>query len=83
MGDQNDNAVKGSAVLVHGSVVAWFANFDQAAQEWCTENHFGEWLVVGAKRPKLVPPSKKEIEVIEGEARELLAKLQRCPFDGS
>jgi len=75
MGDRNDNEAKGSAVLVCGYIVAWFADFDQAAQEWCTENHFGEWLVVRAKCPRLVPPSKKEIEAIEREARELSAKI--------
>lgn len=36
-GRSDSTPVLGAAILVDGKVVAWFAEFDEAAEEWCTE----------------------------------------------
>ena len=60
----------GCAVIVRGNIVAWFQDFDEAA-EWCRANYFGAWLVMKARRPTIVPPSKEAIESAEKYAAEL------------
>ncbi|MCR4319731.1 MAG: hypothetical protein NUV74_05270 [Candidatus Brocadiaceae bacterium] len=65
----------GVCVLVRGAVVAWFADFDEAARGWCTENHFGEWLTWRAKPPEIVPLTPEEVVKVEQDAAELYAKL--------
>lgn len=50
----------GAAVIVHGQVVAWFADFTEEAREWCTENYFGQWLTWRAKPPEIVPLTEAE-----------------------
>lgn len=52
----------GVAVMVDGKVVAWFADWDESASEWCTENHFGRWLTWRAITPEIIPASQNEIE---------------------
>jgi hypothetical protein len=74
----------GSAVIVRGVAVAWFAEFDESAEDWCRENHFGEWLAWRAKRPEIVPLTEAEYdEVMRGG--EELASLFKEPTnaDGS
>lgn len=68
----------GAAVLVRGQVVAWFAEFTEEAQEWCTENHFGEWLTWQAKPPELVPLTEAEYDEAMQSAAEM-AELFKAP----
>jgi hypothetical protein len=61
---------KGAAVFVQGELVAWFAEFNDEAQEWCSENHFGQWLTWPAEAPKPIPltaeqKSKADAKVAE------------------
>lgn len=79
IGQSASTAELGAAVIVRGKVVAWFADWTEAAQEWCTENHFGEWLVWWAKPPEIVPLTIEEIAKIELEANDLYAKLNIEP----
>jgi hypothetical protein len=71
--------VLGAAVIVGGVVVAWFANFDEAAQEWCTENHFGQWLMRRAKPPELVPLTEAEYDEVMRQGKELADALHARP----
>jgi hypothetical protein len=66
----------GVCVLVRGVVVAWFADFDDAAGGWCTENHFGEWLTWRGAAPTPTPLTEAEAAEIERKAAELHAKLR-------
>ena len=69
----------GAAVIVRGQVVAWFADFTEEAREWCTENHFGEWLVWRAKAPEIVPLTEAEYDAVQREAAEIVAALNPLP----
>lgn len=69
------NGETGVCVLVRGTAVAWFATFDEAAEQWCTENHFGEWLTWRASPPKPLPLTEQEAEDCRREADELSAVL--------
>jgi hypothetical protein len=53
-------------------IVGMFSDSEQA-QEWATENYFGQWLMTG--RIVLVPPpfTKEQIEQAEKNAKELAA----------
>ena len=75
----NLTAVLGAAVIVRGVVVAWFADFDEAAEEWCTENHFGQWLIWRAKRPEIVPLTPDEMAKVEAEAARLAELFEESP----
>jgi hypothetical protein len=66
----------GVAVLVDGAVVAWFADFDDAARDWCTENHFGRWLLWGASVPEIIPLTPEELADCDRRADEMMAKLR-------
>jgi hypothetical protein len=66
----------GVCVLVRGAVVAWFAAFDDAAEDWCTENHFGEWLTWRAAAPTPIPLTEAEAAEITRKAAELHAKMR-------
>jgi len=69
----------GTAVIVHKVVVAWFADFTEEARDWCTENHFGEWLPWRAKAPEIVPLTEAEYNAVMREGRDLAAKLKEAP----
>ena len=69
------NAELGSAVLVGGCLVAWFADPEQAV-EWARENYFGNWLTWRAKYPEIVPLTPEELAVCEQRAAELVAMLR-------
>lgn len=71
--------VLGAAVIVGGVVVAWFAEFDEAAQEWCTENHFGQWLAWRAKPPEIVPLTEAEYDKVMTEAAEMVKSFKAAP----
>ena len=73
---QADACALGVCVLVRGAVVAWFADFDDAAEAWCTENHFGEWLTWRAAAPTPIPLTEAEAAGIDRKAAELHAKLR-------
>ena len=69
----------GAAVLVRGEVVAWFAHLTEETREWCTENHFGEWLTWRAKPPELVPLTEAEYDAAMKAGAELAAALNVEP----
>ena len=69
----------GVCVMVRGKVVAWFASFDQWAQAWCTENHYGEWLAWRASAPTPTPLMAAEAAEIERKAAQLHARLKEPP----
>ena len=66
----------GVCVLVRGAVVAWFADFDDAAEDWCTQNHFGEWLTWRAAAPVPIPLTAIEQAACDKRAAALRAKLR-------
>lgn len=56
---------RGVAVIADGEVVAWFAIFDEAAHEWCSERYFGKWILWPAEIPVLAvltPEQKAEVK---------------------
>ena len=69
----------GAAIIVRGQVVAWFANFTEAARDWCTENHFGEWLAWRARPPEIVPLTEAEYDEAMRAGAELAEKLNILP----
>ena len=66
------------AVLVEGNVVAWFADFDEAAEEWCRENYFGRWVTWEAKPPELIQLTPEEYAEIEREGAELAGRFKEA-----
>lgn len=73
------DAELGAGVLVDGVMVAWFADFTEEAREWCTENHFGRWLVWRATRPEIVPITPEELARVEAEAQRLADLFKEAP----
>lgn len=69
----------GAAVIVRGVVVAWFADFTEEAREWCTENHFGEWLTWRAKRPEIVPLTEAEYDEAMRKGKGMAALFDDTP----
>ena len=69
----------GAAVIVDGVVVAWFSDFTEEAREWCTENHFGRWLVWRAKAPETVPLTEAEYDDAMRKAKELASLFEDTP----
>lgn len=65
----------GVCVLVDGVVVAWFAEFTEEAQMWCTENHFGRWLTWRAAAPVPIPLTEDEMREAKRRAQELVDVL--------
>ena len=65
----------GSAVLVGGCLVAWFADPEQA-MEWARENHWGNWLTWRAKTPEIVPLTSEELADCERRANEISEMLR-------
>lgn len=66
-----DASAIGAGVYVNGKPVAWFATFDEAASDWCTENYFGRWLACKSTAPMPIPKTKEELEDIQKRAAEL------------
>lgn len=66
----------GVAVLANGRVVAWFAEFDDYAHDFCTENWFGCWLTWRVKRPEIVPLTPEEQAKCDEAAREIRDALR-------
>jgi len=69
----------GAAVIVDGAVVAWFDDFTEEAREWCTENHFGRWLVWRARAPEIVPLTEAEYDEAMRKANELVSLFEDTP----
>lgn len=66
----------GSAVIVGGQVVAWFAEFTEDAHDWCTRNYFGQWLTWRAMAPEVVPLSTAEYDEAMRRGAELATRLK-------
>ena len=79
MGPSPSTAGLGAAVIVRGVVVAWFADFTEEAREWCTENHFGEWLTWRAKRPEIVPLTEAEYDEAMRKGKGMAALFDDTP----
>lgn len=75
----SSQGVIGAAVIVDGKMVAWFAEFNEAAEEWCTENHFGRWLVWRATTPEIVPLTTAEYEAAKRNSAEFAALFEALP----
>jgi len=73
------NDLLGASVIVNGKVVAWFADFNEEAREWCTENHFGEWLVWRATPPVIVPLTDAEYDKSMEETAKLAKVFESTP----
>jgi hypothetical protein len=69
----------GTCVLVDGVIVAWFADFSEEAEQWCTENYFGRWLAWRAKPPEMIPITPEELATAKHIAAELAAKFRDLP----
>lgn len=69
----------GTAIIVNGAIVAWFAATDETAQEWASENHFGEWLSMPASTPNIIPFTQQQIDNAKAKGAELYAKLVLHP----
>lgn len=66
---------EGTVIIVNGEIIAWFANFNDNALEWCRDNYFGEWLAIPGIKPKIKPLSKEETKQTEKSVNELLSFL--------
>ena len=75
-GALGSNDQLGVAVLVYGAVVAWFAELDEYAEDFCRENWFGHWLTWRAKMPEIVPLTSDEQAKCEAAARDIAAALR-------
>ena len=74
---------KGTGVIVDGEVVAWFANFDESAEDWCRDNYFGRWLTWRATPPEIIPLTAEEQERVSAKVAEFVEffKYQEKPDD--
>lgn len=61
--------------MVRGAVIAWFADFDEAARDWCSDNYFGEWLTWRSAAPSPIPLTEDEMAECSKRGAELAAKL--------
>jgi len=68
----------GTAVLVNGQVVAWFATFDESAVEWCRDNYFGQWLTWRAKPPEVVPLTEDEELEVQKKVAGFMTFFDNC-----
>jgi hypothetical protein len=59
---------RGVCVIASGRMVAWFAEFNEAAHEWCTDNYFGQWILWKAKSPEIIPLTTEELKECERQA---------------
>lgn len=62
----------GMAVIVNGSVVAWFSDWTEESMDWCTENYFGRWVAYPATSPKLMAPTEEELEKVSKTVDDLM-----------
>jgi hypothetical protein len=71
----------GTAVLVNGEIVAWFANFDESAEDWCRDNHFGNWLTWRATPPETIPLTTEEQELVDANVAKFAEFFNRPEED--
>jgi hypothetical protein len=71
-----DQTPLGSAVIVNGKLVAWFADFDAEAEDFCSGMWFGQWVTWRAEPPKLVPLTEEEHARVQAEAAALMANIR-------
>jgi hypothetical protein len=64
----------GVAIVAGGAMVAWFSDAEAAA-EWATENHFGNWLMHGCVLPHVPPFSKEQLAQARADAERLYLLL--------
>lgn len=65
----------GSAVIVDGRIVAWFAEPNETTDDLCRGLWFGRWLTWRAKPPELVPLTQAEYEGAMRWAESTAAKI--------
>ncbi|MCB1714256.1 MAG: hypothetical protein KDK05_03880 [Candidatus Competibacteraceae bacterium] len=68
----------GTAIIVNGEIVAWFADHDELSAEWCSVAYGGEWLAWPADAPVLDGVSDEDMARV-GEKAEAMKAL----FEGS
>ncbi len=61
----------GRAVFVNGAMVAWFAEFNEAAEDWCIDNYYGEWLTYPAASGPVVVLDDCQVVVGVDELRKV------------
>ena len=71
--------VIGTSVIFRGEIVAWFSEFTDEAQNFCTENYFGEWLTWRAYKPVSKPLTKTEIAKANAAAKEFKKLFKDTP----
>lgn len=62
----------GMAVIVNGSVVAWFSDWTEEAMNWCTENYFGKWVAYQAISPKIISPTEEEMKKVSKVVEDMM-----------
>lgn len=68
----------GTAIIVDGKIVAWFANPDELSAEWCTAAYAGEWLAWPADAPVLDGVSDEDMRRVGKKA-----EATKALFEGS
>ena len=64
---------RGVAVIADGEVVAWFAVFDEAAHDWCSEWYFGKWILWPAEIPVLAVLTPEQEAEVKAKTDEYIA----------
>lgn len=68
---------RGTAVLVGGQLVAWFADFNEEAADWCRDNYFGQWLTWRATYPEPIPLTKDEEAEVQKKVAEFMKLFEQ------
>jgi PTH2 family peptidyl-tRNA hydrolase len=75
MRDQNVlPEIDGVGIRVGGALVAWFTDMEHA-EEWASENHFGQWLAHPCSMPNRPPFTPAQIALAKKEAEKLYGLL--------
>lgn len=69
--------MNGTAIIVNGKIVAWFANHDELSAEWCIAAHAGEWLAWPAEAPVLDGVSDEDMARAGEKVEAMKALLMR------
>lgn len=70
-----EGEIDGVGIRVGGALVAWFRDME-AAEEWASENHFGQWLAHPCKMPNKPPFTPAQIAQAKAEAEKLYPLLR-------
>lgn len=79
MSKNNVPKSSGFSVIVRGSVVAWFAEWNEAAEDWCRDNHFGEWLTWRSTAPEIIPLTPTEYAECQRKTTEIFDAIHKEP----